>query len=192
MPTTKQQFTEEIDKCRFASLTENEVARKMFILDPTFEFKDDSIRGFRILNKISEKFRIPLSCIKIAGSAQTGFSPVKDRGFSDGQSDLDVAIVNPWLFQQYCEIVFKITNGYRDRTRFESTPKASQFQENLQIGYFRPDLMPSSNEKLDWFKFFDSLTKLFSTKFSSINGGIYFSELFFESKQAVAVKLLKK
>ena len=190
MPTVREQLVTDINNCRGATLALREVSRKIFVLDPTYAFKDDRILGFKILNSIAERFRVPLGCVKIAGSAQTGFSSFKDRDFVFGESDLDVAIVSPSLFQRYCEIVYDITNGYLNFTKFDDKNSQERFQGNLQLGFFRPDLMPNSKEKTEWFTFFNSLTDRYSAVFKSVNGGIYFSERFFEGKQLPALEKL--
>jgi hypothetical protein len=189
MSAAKEQLVKHINNCRGAALDERAIARKMFLLDPTFIFRDDSITGFKILNSVSERFRVPLGCVKIAGSSQTGFSSFQNRDFIAGKSDLDIAVVSPNLFQRYCEIVYEVTNGYRNRTGFE-LGSLEQFQENLQIGYFRPDLMPMCTQKNDWFVFFKTLTDRYSITFKSVNGGIYFSETFFAGKQIAVVRKL--
>jgi hypothetical protein len=86
MSAVKEQLVAHINNCRGAALDERAIARKMFLLDPTFAFRADSITGFKILNSISEKFRVPLSCVKIAGSSQTGFSAFQNRDFIAGES----------------------------------------------------------------------------------------------------------
>lgn len=154
MPAIKEQLIADISRCRTASLSDHAIARKMFLLDPTFVFKEDSILGFNILNSISEKFRIPLVCVKVAGSSHTGFSSFQNREFITGESDLDIALVNATLFQHYCEIVYGITNGYKNNTAFKDTASYQQFLDCLKIGYFRPDLMPSCKNKTEWFTFF--------------------------------------
>jgi hypothetical protein len=191
MPTIKEQLVDDIGQCRSATLNEREIARRMFILDPAFVFKDDKILGFKILNSIAERFRVPIGCVKIAGSSQIGFSSVKNRDFTLGESDLDIAIISPLLFQRYCEIVYHVTNGYRNLTGFKDTASVDQFHDYLRIGYFRPDLMPFSDEKNEWFKFFKTATDRYSAMFKNVNGGIYFSELFFEGKQVPVIRTLK-
>ncbi|MGZ5507442.1 MAG: hypothetical protein ACXWJB_03430 [Limisphaerales bacterium] len=190
MASVKEQLVDDIKKCRKAALNEREIARKIYLLDQTFVFRNDSITGFNILNSISRKFRVPLTCVKIAGSSQTGFSSFNNRDFVSGSSDLDIAIVSPILFQRYCEIVYDQTNGYKNQTGFKDKPSFDQFQERLQVGYFRPDLMPICKEKSQWFEYFSGLTNEHSAKFKNVNGGIYFSETFFEGKQLAAVKKL--
>lgn len=138
MPTVREQLVADILKCRSADLDPREIARKMFVLDPAFVFKEDRILGFKILNSIAERFRVPLGCVKIAGSSQTGFSSFKDRDFKFGESDLDIAIVSPALFQRYCEIVYEITNGYVNQTRFKTSQHLSSFKEICNSGSFGP------------------------------------------------------
>jgi hypothetical protein len=190
MLSNKEQIVEDIRNCRTASLAERAIVRKLFLLDPAYIFKNDRIIGFKILNSIAEKYRIPLGCVKIAGSSQTGFSSIKDRDFIFGESDLDIAIVSPELFQQYCETAFTVTNGYLNRTGFKDVSTADHFQSNLQIGFFRPELMPLCREKTEWLAFFKSITDRNSTIFRTINGAIYFSETFFEGKQIAEIKRL--
>lgn len=183
MSANKEPLLAAVSRCRDAPLADRDIVRKMFLLDPAFIFKDNTIVGYQILNSIAQKFHIPLTSIKIAGSSQTGFSPFKDRDFLFGKSDLDIAIVSPELFQRYTEIVYAITNGYRNTTAFQDKCSLELFEGNLKLGFFRPDLMPSSKEKTEWFTFFESLTNRYSAIFIKVSGGIYFSELFFEGKQ---------
>jgi hypothetical protein len=82
MSAVKEQLVAHINNCRDAALDERAIARKMFLLDPTFVFKEDSITGFKILNAVSERFRVPLGCVKIAGSSQIGFSSFQNRDFT--------------------------------------------------------------------------------------------------------------
>jgi hypothetical protein len=192
MPTVKEQIVEDINNCAKADLNEREITRKMFLLDPAFVFKENKILGFRILNSIAEKFRIPLSCVKIAGSSQTGFSSIKNREFVFGESDLDIAVVSPNLFQRYCEIVFNTTNGYKNQTGFKDTYTLGKYLENLHFGFFRPDFMPNCKEKDDWFTYFKSISDKHSTMFKNINAGIYFSETFFEQTQITVIQKLNK
>ena len=43
-------------------------------------------------------------------SAHTGYSYFKERDFVPGESDLDVAIISPSLFQDYSEQVYSMTH----------------------------------------------------------------------------------
>ena len=86
------------------------------------------IRGFRILNEICERFKLPFSSVKVVGSAHTGYSYFKERDFVPGESDLDVAIISPSLFQDYSEQVYWMTHRYSDLTKFSRDRGVSPVQ----------------------------------------------------------------
>ena len=124
--------------------------------------------------------------IQIAGSAKTGRSFHKQRDFIPGDSDLDVAIIDASLFQNYMEAIFKETKGHSVRTGFQirdGQSTADEYIAYLTKGIFRADLMPSGEARKNWNKFFGLLSARHGDLFKSINAGIYFSQLFFENKQ---------
>lgn len=141
-------------------------------------------KQFDIYNQISEHFNIPISNINAAGSGQTGYSFYKKTEFKEGESDLDIAIIDLNLFNKYIEIVYKNTNGLRDQSKFKNPHSYKQYCSYLAKGIFRPDLMPSCKEKSEWFGFFNKLSQKYFELFKDINAGIYASQQFFEFKQA--------
>jgi hypothetical protein len=171
------------------------IARRLFLYDFNQVFFGDQDRGFSILNEIRDHFKVPFSAIRVAGSAQLGFSYYKHRDFLPQVSDLDIAIVCPALFQTYSEFVYWTTKRYSNLTGFSRKDGISddtQFRSNLSIGIFRPDLMPKSEKKDDWFRFFNQLSTKHADLFKSINGGIYLSEGFFEMKNSSVVDEARK
>ena len=122
------------------------IARKIYLSFPTHVFKGKEEMEFELLNSIKEFFRIPFSSIKVVGSSKIEYSYVKNKKFIQGQSDLDVAIVDSHLFQFYCESVFKETIGLTDLSKFgrssEGVSKYPSYCKYLSKGMFRPDLMP--------------------------------------------------
>lgn len=164
----------------------NEIIRKVYLTYPTMALMGDEERQFIILNEISEHFKIPINNIQVAGSAKTGMSFHKNQTFIPAISDLDIAIIDQDLFRFYTEHIFKITNGYNDRTKFPIRDSRSTFNEYtfyLSKGIFRPDLMPSCKKRANWFEFFGKLSTRHKDLFKSINAGIYISQVFFEHKQ---------
>lgn len=179
-------------------LSNNEIARKIFLSYPTDIFKDKLDIEFDIRNRISIKFDIPIISIQVSGSAKTGYSYHKDKNFELGVSDLDVSIINEKLFLQYMKIAYKTTNGYSDLSKFSSSKGLSggevqkSFIKYIGKGLLRPDLLPSCIEKDEWFKFFNGLSQDYFKLFKNINAGIYCNEFFFEYKQADVVRKYKK
>ena len=62
-----------------------------------------------------------------------------------------------------------------------------EFLSYLNIGYFRPDLMPNCLDRLSWFRFFSTLSEKYIQYFNGINAGIYLSPTFFLYKQFTAL-----
>jgi hypothetical protein len=166
------------------------IARRLFLYDLSWVFSKDPNRGFAVQNEISEKYAVPFSAVKIVGSAHLGYSYYKKREFIAKESDLDIALVSPQLFQKYSEWVYWTTKRYTDLSKFQrknGLSVAQNFRDNLSMGYFRPDLMPSSSKKYEWFSFFNQLSTRHTDLFKSINAGIYLSEGFFEMKNSALV-----
>lgn len=162
------------------------IIRKIYLTYPTKALVGNEKRQYEILNEISEYFNIPIMNIHVCGSAKTGYSFHKKTEFDRKLSDLDIAIIDPNLFLQYSEWVFKFTKGFTDRTGFTTYDQKSNYQQYVSYiakGIFRPDLMPSSKKRLNWLKFFGQLSTKNKDLFKSINAGIYMSQTFFEHKQ---------
>lgn len=163
-----------------------DISRKIYLCYPTNVFKGKEELEFEILNAISSNFCVPFNSVQVAGSAKTGYSYHQQREFVAGESDLDVAIIDLCLFTKYCESVYKITNGYSNRSNFplkDGRSTYEQFLNSLASGMFRPDLMPKSDLKKRWFDFYRRLSSKHYKTFKNINAAIYSTTFFFESKQ---------
>lgn len=176
-------------------LSNEEICRKIYLTYPTYAFEGDFEMEFELLNRISYEFNLPITAVQIAGSAKTGYSYFKSTEFVKGSSDLDIAIIDPYLFQAYCEIVMQETRGLKDLSRFKRTADTDNYKAYIKYianGYFRPDLMPACEPRKEWFNFFNKLSQNYVNYFSDINAGIYFSELFFEYKQSENIDIFKR
>jgi hypothetical protein len=82
----------------------------------------------------------------------------------------------------YSELAYWITNRYKDLVKFSRSGvnTAAQFRDYLSSGYLRPDLMPDSGKKEEWFQFFNRLSNKHTDLFDNINAGIFLSEGFLE------------
>jgi len=165
----------------------NVIARKLFLSYTTEIFKNDQDREFYIKDKIASNFEVPFSSIEIVGSSKTGLSFFKDKKFEPGKSDLDVSIISLPLFNRFSEQVHRLSKGYSDLTVFpiyKGYSTAKQFKNGLiNNGFINPYYMPNCELKSRWLDFFNQLSNKHFDLFKNINGGIYASEYFFESKQ---------
>lgn len=168
-----------------------EIVRKVFLTFPTLALVGDEERQFEISNAISQYFNVPITSIQVVGSAKTGQSFHKPSRFTPKKSDLDVAIIDTDLFVRYSESVYKLTDGFTDKTTFSKHDGTSNFNEYVRYiskGIFRPDLMPTCTKRANWNKFFGLLSSKHKDLFKSINAGIYLSQTYFEHKQTSIIK----
>lgn len=185
-------YFNSIKKDHVNSIDKRYTSRKIFLSYPTYIFLRDKNFDieFEIKDKISNFFKVPIYSIHFCGSAKTGRSLFKHTDFNPIKSDLDVAIISSELFVEYFEISFNATKGFKDLTPFNRIKGRSMepgFKQYLNIGYFRPDLMPNCGEKTAWNDFFNEISNTYSKYFSNINAGIFLSQLFFEYKQIAAL-----
>lgn len=163
-----------------------QIIRRIFFYRPSpiVELENDPI--FSIFDEVSTRFKVPFKALYISGSAQTGHSLYKKTDFTSSDSDLDLAIVDPGLFQRYSEAALIATDGYTDNTPFPERNYCEDvrgvFMQGLAKGYFRPDLMPVCRLQEEWEKFFRQLTNAHRGAFKSVNCAIYLSQVFLEKK----------
>ena len=165
---------------------DKEIARKIFLSYSTEIFKGNEDKEFYIKNNIAKRFSIPFSSIQIVGSSKTGISFFKDKKFEPGVSDLDIAIISAPLFIKFTEQVHLLTNSYSNLTIFSvynGLSNAVRFKSGIVNGIVNPFIMPNCELKTQWLDFFNSLSNNHFDLFKGINGGIYLSEYYFETKQ---------
>lgn len=138
---------------------------RKFVLHGTpfvFGGRDNDFYEFR--KKIANKFSIPFHEIYITGSGKLGFSPFKLKVF-DYDSDIDVAIISPKLFENIMKDISKYQMSFRKAravVRESELEMYHQFLEYVALGWIRPDKLPISFQmktfKNDWFEFFNGMS----------------------------------
>lgn len=165
------------------------IVRRHITFGNCYVFNED--KYFELKLEISDHFNIHPSEVLLVGSGKLGFSiaPQKRyRPFGDS-SDIDIAIISPYLFDKVWQDVFE----YNDRNIFP--PCSKDFKDYLFKGWIRPDKLPTSNSfslKKEWFEFFRTLTQ--TGKYSSykIAAGLYKNWYFLEGYQSCTVKACKQ
>jgi len=182
---------EAIDAGLTAQQPFNEIARKVFLTYPTKAFVGNEERQYEILNDVAGHFRVPITCVQVAGSAKLGHSVHKKTPFTPGQSDLDLAVIDNQLFAWYLAVGLRLSKGYSDGTSFpvrEGASTQTEYLRYLARGIFRPDLMPIGQERAAWNNFFGKLSARHTVLFKSVSAAVYLSQDCFESKQRSAIK----
>lgn len=172
----------------------DKVTRKIFLLFPTHAFNNEYDLQLELLSEISNFLDVPISSIHIVGSAKTGISFVKGTNFSPETSDIDIAIVDHYLFFKKFEHSYKESNGWQLNTFSvrgnpdKTKQRRSEFLDYLHKGIFRPEKMPNSSERADWINFFNLLSVKYANYCNGITAWVYAGEHFLTSKQQSAVE----
>ena len=127
-----------------------------------FEGREGDYYDFRAA--IANQWNVRFHEVMILGSAKLGYSYYKKTPFTI-ESDIDVAIVNLELFEQFVKAVsdiqYKIDNGLI-RLTYDQYRRYSKFLEYLVKGWMRPDLLPRNMTGIvnqgGWFKYFRSIS----------------------------------
>lgn len=167
------------------SLNFSQKTRIEFLTDGAEYFLDKKNIYLDIKDEISSELGVPLSMIKICGSAYWGRSFIKDEPFEPSISDLDVALIDAGLFVKCLSEVREETRNYSNLTRFLGNPtNPIMFQDYaVKKGIIRIDIMPVTRSKKILEHTSDAISKKYVNHFSKISFMIYDSEKSFTVKQ---------
>lgn len=172
----------------------DKITRKIYLVFPTHAFKDQYDLQLELLSEVSCYLDVPISSIHIVGSAKTGISFVKGTSFCPDKSDIDIAIVDHYLYFKKFEQSHKESNGWNTNSfNIQDNPEETKkqrklFLDYLQKGIFRPEIMPNSTERAHWLNFFNRLSGKYSKYCNGITAWIYAGEHFLTFKQQSAVE----
>lgn len=129
--------------------------------------------------EIAKFFSVHANCIVIVGSSKLGYSLNPSKCFKpfDDDSDIDVAVVNPRLFEQYW------LQMYKAKQELVDWPDVADSRKYLFRGWIRPDKLPLLSIRNQWFDFFNDLQARNIGGPYAVRGGLYFSHEFLEAYQ---------
>jgi len=162
-----------------------------------FDSKDEDFYEFR--KRIGTRLRIPFYEVYITGSAKLGFSPFKRKDF-DLDSDIDVALVSPKLFESVMIDIAAYQEQFRKNravVRSRELKMYHEFLEYIALGWIRPDKLPVSFQmgaiKDGWFDFFRSISNGKSEVGNyQVNAGIFKSYDHLENYTFSGIRDLKR
>ncbi|WP_370675564.1 hypothetical protein [Pleomorphomonas sp. PLEO] len=162
------------------------LARQEFLTDKAKYFSDKKELYLEVKDRIAESLGLPLSMIRVCGSAYWGRSYTADRDFLPGDSDLDVALIDQLMYVRAISEARQMTHNFYNRTLFPSSPHNAYetFRDYAyKKGIIRPDLMPRTRLKTLLSSLSHSLSYQFRDHFSKITFAIYDTEASFTVKQ---------
>lgn len=152
------------------------IMNKYLLFGIPYLYKDDESTYFELKEEISEHFNIQQTQVYVVGSAKLGFSISPQKRFKDldEDSDIDVAIIDEKLFDEYWKRVYSLNIDLISRSE-DDDKKYKRFIDYLFRGWVRPDYFPGkmSNE---WFEYFKGLYGKYNRK---VSVGIYRDNEFF-------------
>lgn len=175
---------------RIITATDTETIVENIILARGCE-KLDAAAETGLFDRISRRFSIGEDDITVVGSAKLGFSikpGSRYRPFND-DSDIDVAIANPGLFEKVWTEVQRFVDGGAFWAEQE------EFFSYLKSGWIRPDKLPSGRAfdfSFEWWKFFNNISSNNEFGPHKIRAGIYLNKYFLLRYQRICIDQLKE
>jgi len=151
----------------------------------------DSDQHFRLKEQVCEHFEVEFNDIIMVGSGKLGFSIKPSRRFQafGDDSDIDIAVVSPKLFEKVWNEAYLFRKGGAD------WPRSSSFFRYLSEGWIRPDKLPR-NEYFEftskWWDFFNSLMASGCYGPYKIRAGLYHSNFFLQEYQKICIDQCKE
>lgn len=167
-----------------------EMARKLYLSYPTSVFAEKHEVEYEIRNRVRILYQVPIASVQVIGSAKTGFSLIKRTDFKKGVSDLDLAIIDPTLFNRLWEEAYEASNGFQAH-KFQDTVVGGvnkvgsgrdRFLDYLHRGIVAPEFLPSGPYRAKIFSDFDRITKSYQDEFKKISAFFYCNEFFLQEK----------
>jgi len=170
------------------ALSDNHAVQKHLTQGACCLFSEDLY--FDLKKQISQQFEIHPNEVLVVGSAKLGFSIAPGKRFRlfNDESDIDVALVAPKLFEQ----VWLEVHEYREGGAYWE--QFGAFRKYLFNGWIRPDKLPPSSQftwGAAWWEYFRSLSN--SGRFGPyiVHAGLYKSWHFLESYQRRCIRNCK-
>lgn len=168
-------------------------ARRLYIQERAAALAEDRDTEYKIKAEVHKYFDIPYSDVLFAGSAQLGFSAVKDTLFTPARSDLDIACVNTGLFQKAWVDVIEESRAFNNGAAFGAMKphEIALFKDSIvKRGMIKISAMPNSQLAIRWRQFEAALTRQYAAQFGGVTIAIYMNEYAFCWKQDSSLKII--
>lgn len=170
-------------------------ARHEFLLDGADYFKDKQDIYLKIKSDFSRKINHPISSVRVCGSAYWGVRFEDESPFEPRVSDLDVAVISPYLFAECMAQIRVITRGFTDLTFFPVRPDFDSYsifqQYSLRKGLLRPDFVPAVPVMRHLRGICRAMSRDYLDHFKDITVCLYDTEDSFAMKQVGAMQKLR-
>lgn len=167
-------------------------AQRIYLEEPSFCLGRDRSLEYEIKQIVASGLGVPYRSVAIAGSAQLGFSPHKDRPFSKGISDLDLAIIDGPFFQKMFELCIQETLAFSNLSSFTLRGGAGTAEilrdQLLRRGMILVRNMPLCKQVVHIEQILARASRAGKGAFKEVNLAAYMSETLFCWKQNSALQ----
>lgn len=155
--TTVQEFK---NKLRDRTISDLEIVQGYITHGPAFVFQGDEEKYFKLKKTIAQRFELNPQNVIMIGSAKLGFSisPLKLWEPFNDESDIDMVIISPEVFDKFWKELYDFNIKLTDRSE-EEDKQYRDFLNYFFKGWLRPDMFPFSySGRTEWFEFFKSIS----------------------------------
>jgi predicted nucleotidyltransferase len=172
-------------KTDLENLDSRQLFRKYILSGAAHALTPDAL--YLLREEVADHFGVEFNDVILVGSGKLGFSIKRSRRYLPfgEDSDIDLAVVSPKLFQEVWEEV------YLHRASGQYWESYEQCAMYISKGWIRPDKLPSAFhfEFADkWWKFFQRLASDRKYGPYKIRGALYHSWFFFQEYQKISIQ----
>lgn len=187
MPQVEELITKF--KLDIRNLSPIDIVRKHIISGDCYILTSE--KYFDLRSEVAEHFNIHPNEVLVVGSGKLGFSIAPKKRYTPfgNESDIDVAIVSSYLFDQMWQAAYKYS---KDMGAWDTK---IIFEGYLFQGWIRPDKFPPSrqfNISAEWWEFFRVLTNRNKYGDYGIKCALYKSWYFLEQYQEICARECKE
>ena len=180
------------DALRDERVADELIVQRHIVHPSPFVFDGDDGMYFSIKHEISNHFQVNPEDVKMVGSAKLGFSIAPHQLWKpfDDESDIDMVIVSPEVFDRFWKQLYDFNINLTVRTEDEQI-KYNKFLKYFFKGWIRPDLFPFDYPRREeWETFFKSISHG-QYRNRKVTGALYRDMEFFERYHVMNIKRLR-
>ncbi|MBR0584966.1 hypothetical protein HF326_18105 [Bacillus altitudinis MN12] len=162
--------------------------KRLYFIYPTLHVNHEELGD--IINEAQKRFNTSFHRIKVIGSKHQGFSFMDKNGdgeikYVQDDSDIDLAIIDSYLFNKLSTNTLIETNNFQDKTKFKPDKFMgkknvlnyfSYYRKNLISGFIRPDSLGCYRDRKLFKDFSEDMKSEYDIK---ISAAVYLNEISF-------------
>lgn len=161
--------------------------KRLYFIYPTLHVNHEELGD--IINEAQKRFNTSFHHIKVIGSKHQGFSFMDKNGdgeikYVQDDSDIDLAIIDSYLFNKLSTNTLIETNNFQDKTKFKPDKFMgknvlnyfSYYRKNLISGFIRPDSLGCYSDRKLFNDFSEDMKSEYDIK---ISAAVYLNEISF-------------